>query len=99
MVASSVPPTRGLACNPGFCPDWEWNLGPLALQSGTQSTETHHPGQILFMYDTWWVLPRLFCIENSLQELAFPRRWEEGAFPGDRLSWSFLPLRADIVAE
>ena len=25
-VASGVPPTRDLACNPGRCPDWESNL-------------------------------------------------------------------------
>ena len=22
---SCTPPTGGLACNPGLCPDWEWN--------------------------------------------------------------------------
>ena len=44
MVASHVPPTGDLACNPGICPDWEWNQRPLALQAGTQSTETHQPG-------------------------------------------------------
>ena len=25
MVASFVPPTGDLACNPGMCPDWELN--------------------------------------------------------------------------
>ena len=25
VVASHVPPTGDLACNPGMCPDWEWN--------------------------------------------------------------------------
>ena len=25
VVASHVPPTRELACNPGMCPDWESN--------------------------------------------------------------------------
>ena len=25
VVASHTPPTGGLACNPGMCPDWEWN--------------------------------------------------------------------------
>ena len=24
-VASYMPPTRDLACNPGMCPDWESN--------------------------------------------------------------------------
>ena len=26
VVASSTPPARDLACNPGMCPDWESNL-------------------------------------------------------------------------
>ena len=26
VVASPVPPTGDLACNPGTCLDWEWNL-------------------------------------------------------------------------
>ena len=26
VVASRVPPTGDLACNPGMCPDWESNL-------------------------------------------------------------------------
>ena len=25
MVASHTPPTGDLTCNPGMCPDWEWN--------------------------------------------------------------------------
>ena len=35
----SCPPTGDLAHNPGMCPDWESNQGPLAPQAGTQSTE------------------------------------------------------------
>ena len=27
-VASLMPPTGDLACNPGMCPDWELNLKP-----------------------------------------------------------------------
>ena len=34
MVASHVPPTGDLACNPGMCPNWELNW-----QAITQSTE------------------------------------------------------------
>ena len=45
VVASHVPPTGDLACNPGLCPDWESNWQPFALQSGAQSTEPHQPGQ------------------------------------------------------
>ena len=44
MVASQVPPTGDLACNPGMCPDWELNQRPFGSQAGTQSTEPHQPG-------------------------------------------------------
>ena len=46
VVASLVPPTRGLVCNPGMCPDWESNRRPIGSQAGTQSTEPHQPGPI-----------------------------------------------------
>ena len=46
VVASHVPPTGDLACNPGMCPDWELNQQPFGLQAGTQSTEPHHQGNI-----------------------------------------------------
>ena len=29
VVASRMPPTGDLACNPGMCPDWELNCDPL----------------------------------------------------------------------
>ena len=45
MVASDAPPTGDVVCNPGMCPDWEFDLLPFALQAGTQSTELHQPGQ------------------------------------------------------
>ena len=45
MLASHAPPSGGLACNPGMCPDWELNLHPGVLQAGTQSTEPHQSGQ------------------------------------------------------
>ena len=44
VVASCVPPTGDLACNPGMCPDWESNWQPFGLQAGTQYTESHQPG-------------------------------------------------------
>ena len=44
VVASHVPSTGDLACNPGTCPDWELNQQPFGSQSGTQSTEPHQPG-------------------------------------------------------
>ena len=44
VVASCVPPTRDLACNPGMCPDCELNQQPFGSQARTQSTELHQPG-------------------------------------------------------
>ena len=38
VVATHVPPTRDLACNPGLCPDWESNQRPFGSRAGTQST-------------------------------------------------------------
>ena len=43
-VASHMPSTGDLACNPGMCPDWESNQWPFGSQTGTQSTEPHQPG-------------------------------------------------------
>ena len=44
VVVPRVPPTGDLACNPGMCPDWEWNRWPFASQTSAQSTEPHQPG-------------------------------------------------------
>ena len=44
VVASLVPPTWDLDCNPGMCPDRESNWQPFDLQASTQSTESHKPG-------------------------------------------------------
>ena len=46
VVASSVPPTGDLACNPGMCPDWELNWQPFGLRAVIQSTEPHQTGHI-----------------------------------------------------
>ena len=43
-VASCMPPTGDLACDPGMCPDWESNWQPFGLQAGTQCAEPHQPG-------------------------------------------------------
>ena len=43
VVASHVPPTGDLACNPGMCLDWESNRQLFGSQSSTQSTEPHQP--------------------------------------------------------
>ena len=47
-----VHPTGDLACNPGMCPDWELNRGPLGLQAGTPSTEPHQPQLQLALINT-----------------------------------------------
>ena len=44
VVASHVPPTGDLACNPGMCSDWESNQWPFGSQASAQSTELHQPG-------------------------------------------------------
>ena len=44
VVASHVPPTRDMACNPGTCPDWNLNQQPFGSQARAQSTEPHQPG-------------------------------------------------------
>ena len=44
VVASCVPCIGNLACNPGMCPDWEWNLRPFISQASPQPTEPHHLG-------------------------------------------------------
>ena len=48
VVASYAPPIGDLACNPGMCLDWESNQQPFGSQAGTQSTELHQPGPMLY---------------------------------------------------
>ena len=63
VVASHMPSTGDLACNPGMCPDWELNQRPFGSQASTQSTEPHQPGPYMF-FD--WSLPPPFTIPPSL---------------------------------
>ena len=49
VVASYVPPTEDLACNPGVCPDWELDHWPFGLQASTQSTEPYQLSRILYL--------------------------------------------------
>ena len=44
VVASRMPPTGDLDCNPGTFPDWELNRQPFGSRAGAQSTEPHQPG-------------------------------------------------------
>ena len=48
VVASFVPPTGDLACNPGMCPRLGIEPGTLWLAAHTQSTEPHQPGRNFF---------------------------------------------------
>ena len=50
VVASCMPPTGGLAHNPGMCPDWDLNWRPFGLQAHAQSTELHQPDQMCYKY-------------------------------------------------
>ena len=50
MVASHVPPTGDLACNPGMCPDWELNQQPFGLQAGAQNT----PGRSFYILKVYF---------------------------------------------
>ena len=54
VVASLVPPTGYLACNPGMCPDWESNQRPFGSQASTQSPQPHRPGPVLLLR-SWYV--------------------------------------------
>ena len=47
VVASHMPPTGGLAGNPGVSPDWESNQGSFGSQARTQSAEPHQPEPFL----------------------------------------------------
>ena len=44
VVASCLPPTKDLACNPGMCPDWESNWWSSGLKASAQSPEPRQPG-------------------------------------------------------
>ena len=50
-VASCMPPSGDLACNPGTCPDWESKQQPFSLQASAQSTEPHQPQLISLSLD------------------------------------------------
>ena len=49
-VASNMPLTGDLACDPGMCPDRESSLQPFALWEDTQLTEPRWSGAILMHF-------------------------------------------------
>ena len=53
VVASHVPPTGDLACNPGMCPGWELNWWPFVSQTCIQSTKPRQPGQSYSLLIRW----------------------------------------------
>ena len=60
MVASHTLPTGDLAHSPGTCPDWESNQLTFVSQAGTQTTEPHQPGLVLFKYNKKFWCPLSF---------------------------------------
>ena len=62
-----MPPTGGLACNPGMCPDWESNQRPFGSQASTQSTELHQPGTNFFYCYSNTVVPIFPPLPSSSQ--------------------------------
>ena len=50
VVASPVPPTGDLACNPGMCPDWESNGEPLVLRLVPNPLSQTSQDQVFFFF-------------------------------------------------
>ena len=52
VVASLMPPTGNLACNPGMCPDWESNWQPFGSQpelNPLSYTSQGNPGAMVLL--------------------------------------------------
>ena len=84
MVASHVPPTGELACNPGMCPDWGENQQHFNSQAGTQSTEPHQPGALRILKAarekqlvTYKGAPIRLSADFSIETLQVRRDWHE----------------------
>ena len=71
VVASCVPPTGVLACNPGMCPDWESNWWPFSSQARTQSTEPQQPGPKIVFLNLIVSQNSCMCIQPSTSYLSF----------------------------
>ena len=48
VVASLVPPSGNLACDPGMCPEWEAHHPPFGSQASSESTEPGQPGPLQY---------------------------------------------------
>ena len=97
VVASRVPHTGDLACNPGMCPDWELNHWLFGLQAGTHSTEPHLPGHPrpthLISLTNFVSSVRLSCNTSSSgkDSLTLQSR------PRGPQCWMFPPQHSDTV--
>ena len=49
VVASHMPLTGDLACNPGMCPDWEWNQQTLWFAGRLALNPLSHTSQGYFL--------------------------------------------------
>ena len=65
VVASHMPPTGDLACNPGMCPDWELNQRSFALQACAQSAEPHHPGPNFILFQNYLYCSMSFVLSGK----------------------------------
>ena len=58
VVASPMPPTGNLACNPGLCPDWESNQQPFGSQP-TLNTLNYTSQGLKMIFLCYMYLPQL----------------------------------------
>ena len=65
VLVSHAPPTGDLACNPGMCPDWEWNQQPFCSQASAQSTEPHQAGLCFFFSNSHWGYDFIYFRESK----------------------------------
>ena len=90
-------PTGDLACNPGMCPDWEWNQPSSGSQAGTQSTELHQPRHDFTNLNVTKQFALFSSLSHSLPEcrciLIFP------SYVYKECSWSHwaTPARARVL--
>ena len=75
LVASRLPPTRDLVCNPGMYPDWELNRQPFGLQDSAQPTELHQSG-LCCCCCCWFLKPDSFLKLCKVSQPTFSAKFE-----------------------